>query len=165
MKIKKPLLLLFLIPLFAFTVHKYYLSLTQIEYNEASKSVEVIINVFIDDIETALNDIHKADFQLNTKKEIKDVDTYFFKYVKNHLKFKIDDKAVKYNFIAKEYDDDVVFWYLEIPNIKDVKKITVENTILIDHFSKQQNLVKSKVKGKHKSELLTKKEQIAELKY
>ncbi|MFT4576858.1 MAG: hypothetical protein ACI9SI_001794 [Polaribacter sp.] len=165
MRSKKLFLLLLLIPLFAFSAHKYYLSLTQIEYNSTSKSVEVIINVFVDDIETALNDIHKKNFELNTKDEITDVDSYFFKYVQNHLKFKIDDTTVNYSFIGKEYDGNVVFFYLEIKDIQSVTKIEVDNTILLEHFPKQQNLVKSKVNKKHKSIMLTKKKPVGILKY
>ena len=165
MRSKKLFLLLLLIPLFAFSAHKYYLSLTQIEYNSTSKSVEVIINVFVDDIETALNDIHKKNFELNTKDEITDVDSYFFKYVQNHLKFKIDDTTVNYSFIGKEYDGNVVFFYLEIKDIQGVTKIEVDNTILLEHFPKQQNLVKSKVNKKHKSIMLTKKKPVGILKY
>lgn len=165
MKTKKTFLLLFIIPLFAFSAHKYYLSLTQIEYNSTSKSIEVILNVFIDDIETALNDIHKKSFELTTKNEIANVDAYFYKYVQNHLKLKIDGKDVHYNFIGKEYDGDVVFFYLEITAIQNVSKIEIENTILLDHFPKQQNLVKSKVNKKHKSTLLTKSEQTGTITY
>jgi hypothetical protein len=165
MRSKKLFLLLLLIPLFAFSAHKYYLSLTQIEYNSTSKSVEVIINVFVDDIETALNDIHKKNFELNTKDEITDVDSYFFKYVQNHLKFKIDDTTVNYSFIGKEYDGNVVFFYLEIKDIQSVTKIEVENSLLIKHFPAQQNLIKSKVNKKHKSIMLTKKKPVGILKY
>ena len=64
MKLKKLFLLALIIPLFAFSAHKYYLSLTQIEYNSKSKSIEVIINVFIDDIETTLNKLHNKRFAL-----------------------------------------------------------------------------------------------------
>ena len=165
MKIKKQFLLLFILPLLAFSAHKYYISLTQINYNSKEKSVEVIINVFIDDIETALNDIHTKDFQLTTKDEIKDVDQYFKKYLQEHVTFKINNKVENYTYIGKEYDGDVVFFYLEIKGIESVKSIEVYNSILIKHFPKQQNLVKSKVNKKHKSELLTKNMQKTILTY
>jgi hypothetical protein len=63
---KKVFLLLFIIPLFAFTTHKYYLSLTQIEYKKESQSLQVIINVFMDDIEIALNKFYNIDLKLTT---------------------------------------------------------------------------------------------------
>ncbi len=165
MKIKKLFFLLCIVPFFAFTAHKYYLSLTQIEFNSKNKSIEVIINVFIDDIETALNKIHDKEFELDSKNEPKDSDTYFFEYLKKHVNFKIDGKSVSYNYLGKEYDGDIVFFYLEIKNIETIKNIEINNTILLQHFPEQQNLVKSKVNKKHKSVLLTKKEQIATLKH
>lgn len=165
MKTKQFFLLFLLIPLFAFTAHKYYLSLTQINYNNSSKSIEVITNVFVDDIETVLNKIHSKDLRLNTKKEPTGSDIYFEKYLKNHLHFKIDNKAVSFDYLGKEYEGDIVYFYLEIKNIKRVQSIEIKNTLLVTEFPKQQNLVKSKVNGKHKSILLTKKKNKGLLKY
>lgn len=165
MRIKRLLLLLLIVPLFAFTAHKYYLSLTQINYNSKNKSVEVIINIFIDDLETALTKIHNKKFELDTKNEPEDSDIYFFKYLQKNVKFKVDGKSYNFDYIGKEYDGDVVFFYLEIKNVATLKEIEINNTILLEHFPQQQNLVKSKVNKKHKSILLTKKEQIGVLKY
>ena len=165
MKIKHTFLLLIMLPVLASTAHKYYLSLTQIEYNATSKSVEVIINVFVDDIETSLNKIHTKDLRLNTKKEPNNSDVYFEQYLKNHVQFKIDGTTVSYSYLGKEYDGDIVYFYLEIKNIERIQTIEIKNTLLIADFPKQQNLVKSKVNGKHKSVLLTKENDKALLKY
>lgn len=159
MRAKKLFLLVFVIPFFAFTAHKYYLSLTQIEYNAKNKSLEIIINVFVDDIETALNNIYNKKFELDTKAEPKDSDEYFFKYLQNNVKLKINDKPVSFNYIGKEYDGEIVFFYIEVTGIDSINKIDINNTILIAHFPDQQNLVKSKVNKKHKSLMLTNKEQ------
>ena len=165
MRLKKLLLLVLLVALSAFTTHKYYLSLTQIEYNSKNKSIEIIINVFIDDIEVAFNKIYKNKFELDTKNEPADSGKYFFEYLQKNVKFKIDGKQYNFNYIGKEYDGDVVYFYLEINNISTLKEIEINNTLLLEHFPKQQNLVKSKVDKKYKSILLTKKEQTGILKY
>jgi len=99
MKIKKIYFLLFIIPLLSFSIHKYYLSLTQIEYKSETKSVQIIINVFMDDIETALNKEYSIDLQLTTKKELKDNDVYFKKYLENTLQFKIGIKFLQNTLI------------------------------------------------------------------
>jgi len=156
MKIKNILLLLCVIPLLSFSPHKYYLSLTQIEYKSESKSLQIIINVFMDDIETALNKDYSIDLQLTTKNELTDNDVYFKKYLEQHLHLKIDDLSSSFNYLGKEYDGDLVYFYLEIENINSLKTIEVDNTILIDHFPEQQNLIKSKVYKKYNSILLTK---------
>lgn len=165
MKLKKTYLLLFIIPLLSFSVHKYYLSLTQINYNKETKSIQIIINVFMDDIETALNKDYNIDLQLTTKKELKNNDVYFERYLKEKLFFKIDNLKKEFNYIGKEYDGDLVYFYLEIENINQLKTINITNNVLINHFPEQQNLIKSKVNKKHKSILLTKDENSGILKY
>jgi hypothetical protein len=155
MKIKKAYLILVIIPLLSFSVHKYYLSLTQIEYRSEKKSVQITINVFMNDIETALNKDYNIDLRLHTKKELKNNDVYFIKYLKEKLHFKIDNISKDFEYIGKEYDGDLVYFYLEIENIDKVTSIEIENKILTKHFSEQKNLIKSKVGKKHKSILLS----------
>jgi hypothetical protein len=165
MNFKKIFLLLFIIPLLSFSAHKYYLSLTQIEFKESSKSVQIIINVFMDDIETALNKDNNIDLQLSTKKELPNNDVYFENYLRRKLQFKIDTIAREFKYIGKEYDGDLVYFYLEIENIAKVSSIEVTNKILLKYFPKQENLIKSKVGTKNKSILLSKDQYVELLTY
>lgn len=119
----------------------------------------------MDDIETALNKDYNIDLQLTTKEELKDNDVYFKKYLKEKLAFKIDGVAKEFSYIGKEYDGDLVYFYLEIEKVNKVTNIEVSNTILTKHFPKQQNLIKSKIGKKHKSILLTKEESSGKLNY
>ena len=55
MKVFKFLIIIFIIPLFAFTsMHKYYISVTQINYVKEKESVQITSRLFIDDFENAL---------------------------------------------------------------------------------------------------------------
>jgi hypothetical protein len=119
----------------------------------------------MDDIETALNSDYDIDLQLTSKKELKDNDVYFKKYLAEKLNFKVDGVQKDFNYIGKEYEGELVYFYLEIENIAVVKTIDVTNNILTKHFPKQQNLIKSKVGKKHKSILLTKDENSGKLTY
>lgn len=150
-KIALPLLLFIL----AFSSHKYYLSLTQIEYNKDHKSLEVIINVFMDDVELAINNEYDVDMRLTTKEELKGVDEYFQKYLSNNLKFFINNKAVQYNFIGKEYEGDLVYFYLELELKEDPLSLKVINTLLFDYFEQQQNVIKFKNGSKRQSKILS----------
>ncbi len=115
------------------------------------------MNVFVDDIEKAINTDFGTDLQLNTKLEAKDADTHFKNYLKEHFKVILNDKPYTYDFLGKEYDGNIVYFYLEIKNISSVKSIAIENDVLIQHFSDQQNLIKAKINGARKSLFLTKK--------
>ncbi len=57
---KKYIFILILLPLVAFQTHKYYLSLTKIEYQKETKSIQITARIFIDDLETAFLDIAAA---------------------------------------------------------------------------------------------------------
>lgn len=165
MKINKLLLILLIVPILSFTTHKYYLSLTQIKFKDKAKSVQIITSVFMDDIELALNKDYDIDLQLTTKKELENNDIYFEKYLNSKLTFKINDVAANFKYIGKEYEGDLVYFYLEIENINQVKSIDINNKILTKHFPEQQNLIKSKVGSKNKSVLLTKENHQSKLTY
>ena len=165
MKLQKIFLLLLIIPMLSFSAHKYYLSLTQINFIPESKSIQVIINVFMDDIETALNKDYNIDLQLTTEKELTENDVYFEKYLNEKLRFKVNTVAKKFNYIGKEYDGELVYFYLEIEDINAVNQIEISNKILIKHFPKQENLIKSKVGKVNKSVLLNAENYSEILKY
>ena len=165
MKLDKKILILLLIPLVSFSAHKYYLSLTQINFSPKSKSVQIIINVFMDDIETALNKDYDIDLQLTTEKELKGNDVYFEKYLNEKLHFKVNTIDQKFNYIGKEYEGELVYFYLEIENINAIDQIAISNKILVKHFPKQENLIKSKVGKVNKSVLLDAENYSETLKY
>lgn len=163
---KKNILLLFLtLSLCSFSVHKYYVALTEINYNTKSKSVQMIMNVFVDDIELALNNDYNINAKLNTPQELKNINDYFNKYLSKHFKILINGELKPYNFIGKEYDGDIVFFYLEIENITNLKSIEIKNTVLTQYFSEQRNLVKIKAGNKRESFFLSKEKYKGLLKF
>ena len=152
----KKFVCIFLLFTLAFTSHKYYLSLTQVEYNKEQNRLEVIINVFMDDIEIAVNKEYDVDLRLTTKQELEDVDIYFKKYLLKNLSFLVNDKPVEYSFIVKEYEGDLVYFYIESSVIEDPSALQVNNTILFDYFEQQQNVIKFKNGSKRQSKILSK---------
>ena len=156
MSLLKKLACFFLLTSLAFTTHKYYLSLTQIEYNKDQKSLEVIINVFMDDIELAINKEYGINLKLTTKDELKDADVYFNNYLTKNLTFTIDNQIVTHNYIGKEYEGDLVYFYLEIAVKENPKSLEVFNTILLTYFEQQRNIVKFKNDSKRQSKILSK---------
>ena len=161
----KKIAILFLLFTLAFSSHKYYLSLTQIEYNKDQDSLEVIIKVFMDDIEFAINKEYSVDLRLTTKQELEDVDSYFQKYLRKNLRFLVNKELVNYNFIGKEYEGDLVYFYLEV-NVSDSPvSLEVYNTILVTYFEQQQNIIKFKKGSDRQSKILSKNTNKALLKF
>lgn len=166
MKLKKVYALVVLLPLvFSFTLHKYYLSLTQIEYSKEQASLQIVMNVFMDDIELAVNKENGIDLQLTTQKELPNNDGYFKKYLKDRIQISVNGTQKQFNYLGKEYEGDLVYFYLEIEDINSVKDIHIKNTVLMDYFPDQQNMIKLKVGKKYKSLLLTQKNDKGLLKF
>jgi len=113
--------------------------------------------MFIDDLEFTLNKNHTANLYLATPDEAPNIDTYYENYLNEHLNMLINDRARTYEYIGKEYDDDVVRFYLEITNVEQLISMEIINTSLFRDFEDQQNIIKIKVKKFHKTFYLNKK--------
>ncbi|WP_411893560.1 DUF6702 family protein [Winogradskyella sp. A2] len=152
----KYLLILLTIPLFLSSayLHEYYVSVTNIEYVKEEKSVQIITQIFIDDFETLIRDRFDDRITLDTENESLLVEDYMQRYLSDKLIIKLNGKPVEFNFIGKEYKDDITYCYLEIENIIEVNSIEVKNRVLFDVFMDQQNIIRLKINNKNKSFLL-----------
>ena len=78
------------------------------------------------------------------------------KYIEDNFYVAINSKNTSYSYLGKEYDNDIVYLYLEIANIKKIKSIEVTDTMLMDYFPNQKNIVKLKANDSKKTLFLTK---------
>ena len=136
--------------------HKYYVSVTQIEYVKEQNSLQIISRIFIDDFERLLRERYDESITLAIENEKAVVDNYTERYLKDKLTISIDGRSQKIEFIGKEYEDDIMFVYLEITDVENINALEVSNQVLFDVFEEQQNVVRTKIKGKNKSFILIK---------
>lgn len=142
MTVLKKLLLLLLIPLMAFTLHKYYISLTQIDYKSQEKTLQITMRLFTDDVEKTLNTNFKKEFKLDTPQELATTNQLIAYYINNHFKVIVNGKQLNIKFLGKEYENDLVYFFIEINDVATINSIEIENTILMDEFEEQQNIIK-----------------------
>ncbi|MCF8715823.1 hypothetical protein JM658_13385 [Joostella atrarenae] len=164
---KKYIVLLLILPLLSFGIyHKFYLSVTDINYAEEDQAIQMISRYFIDDLEKLFKERYGIDAQLKTKEELKNIDSYIEKYLHEKFIVSINGEEVTWNFIGKEYDVDVMKCYLEIPKIKSkkIKSISVESKVLFDVYPEQQNVVHININDHKKSFMLIKQNDKAMLK-
>lgn len=155
MKIFKSVLVLALIMSLAFaSAHKYYVSITKIEYVKEQQSVQIITRIFIDDFERLLKERFDDKIVLDVNADETQIDSYIKKYLLSRLKIDINGKQSIINFIGKEYDGDVVQCYLEIEKVESIKSFSIENSVLYDLFNDQKNIVRTHINGKDKSFIL-----------
>ena len=151
----KFILIVFLIPIFAFTIHKYYISLTNIEYKKENNSLQITVKLFIDDLQETINNTYNTNHELTLQNERSVVDSLIVKYSTDHFKIELNETTTKYLYLGKEYDSDAVYLYFEIENIQNFYTIGIQNNMLIEFFPEQKNIVKLNINKKKKSFILT----------
>ncbi len=154
MKIKITLLVLVIAMSSFAAVHKFYVSVTEIEYNEQGESLQIISRVFIDDFEDVLKKRYDQSITLG-ERESAGVDAHIKKYLEQKLQIEVNSKPVSVNFLGKEYDNDMLVFYLEVENVEDLKTIQVKNTVLMDLYEEQKNLIHVEYQNKIQSLVLT----------
>lgn len=139
-----------------FSTHKFYVSVTDIEYKPEQNSLQIISRVFVDDFEDVLSKRFATPLVLLPDEETENADDWIVRYLNQKLNLSINGETLQLNYIGKRYDDDRIYLYIEIENVAAFDSISVENLILTDLFEEQKNLVHLKNKSETKSKVLTK---------
>jgi len=137
-------------------VHKFYVSVTKVEYVQDKESVQMISKLFIDDIEKLLRERYDESITLAEKDEPKEVSYYVDRYLQDKLKISINGEPAIVKFLGREYEDDIMVCYLEVENVSSIQTFEVENKVFFDVFEDQQNIIRTKINGKNKSFILIK---------
>lgn len=155
MKKNKQLLFIIAFALFSFTsVHKYYVSITQIEYVKEKQSLQIISRIFVDDFEKLIRNRYDSNITLNNNEDEVIIDQYVKKYLLEKIDISINGQPKAISFIGKKYDDDIMYCYLEIENIASIKSFEIKNKVLFDLFDDQKNIVRTNINDKNKTFVL-----------
>jgi len=165
MSFYKKILLLIIIPLLSFSAHKYYVSMTIIKHVKEENSIQITMRFFIDDIEKIVNNRFKKEFKLATDEELIETDKFLNIYIHQKFEIKINNQVIEYAFLGKEYDNDVVFFYLESTDINNISSIEVKNKMLLEMFEEQQNYIKLHINDQIKTMILMRENDKEMLKY
>jgi len=157
---------LLFISLSSFTMlHKFYVSVTQVEYDKDQESLQIISRIFIDDIEEILQYRYDETLVLTTPKQQAKVDQYLYQYLQKKLTILVNNEPVVFNFIGTEYDNDLILCYLEVEGVSSLENITISNRLLMELFDEQQNIIHIKKGKKRKSLILEKEKDTGVLKF
>lgn len=142
----------------SFDWHKFYVSVTQIDYVPNKKRVEITSRIFIDDLEKALERKFKKKFYLTTSNEIENAYVLIQEYLKEKIKISINKKSQKIEYLTKEVEGDVLIFYTKIAISKKINTFEIYNSLLTDTYKEQQNIVHLNINGNKNSFLFTNSE-------
>jgi hypothetical protein len=139
-----------------FCLHPIHVTVTEIEFDEKEKSLEIMMRVFIDDYELAMRKhLNQPELDILSPTNGMTVDQMTTSYLKNHFRITLDSKPQNVNYLGHEREGDAFIFYIEVSNVKKFKTIQIMNDILTELHDDQSNLVHVTVRDVVKSLRLT----------
>ena len=117
--------------------HQFFLTTTEVRLSDSQKSLEITIQTFSHDVEALLK---KANFNLanlGSEREDDKIDDFIIDYLSDN--FIIQDYYWRY--LGKKIDGDFTLFFLEIDKFDSQSDVAVFNTIFMDMYSKQKNIM------------------------
>lgn len=154
-KVIYPLIALLFFVATSFEIHKFYVSIYQINYAPEKKMVQITSRIFIDDLNAVLYKKYNKKTFLGDQNESPEDIVLMKKYILEAFSIKINGVQKPINYLSKEIETNVIICYFNIKDISKIKSLEVKNTALFELNSEQQNIIQSTIYGEKQSLLLT----------
>lgn len=128
----------------AFSEHPVYLSTADIDYNTKSNRLEIMLELFPDDLSEALSEESGRSVEIGTKREPVNAEELVVGYLEKRVEFEVNGKAKAFRYIGRELVKERFFVlrvYLEVPNVPRLKTLSMRNSILVHWNEEQKNYV------------------------
>lgn len=166
---KKTVVLLGLVFLFvfnsAFELHKFYVSITQVQFVPSKKRIEITSRIFLDDLNKVLEKKYQKKILTSTKTVSNEEQLILKKYLNDHFKIKVNGQSKAYQFHIVELEEDVAVVYLSVQEVKSVLQLDIQNSLLMDLYADQQNIMHFTGNGEKKSLNFTETSKVQMLKF
>ena len=140
----------------AYSLHPLHISVCDVEYDSQNKSLEIIQRVFLDDLETEIRlDLKQPELDITQPDNGLTLDQMLKAYLFKRLSFTVNEKIMSYNYLGHEIEGEAILCYVEIEKVKKLKSLKVANSILLDVFDDQVNIVHVEVNNNIRSMKLT----------
>ena len=117
--------------------HDIHLSVCDIEYLDSSKKVELTMKIFYDDLLAAVG-LRMGE---ELPEDYKSADELIEKYINNYFVIEVNGVKKTLTYIDSYSYPPAVWSTLEFDQTEEIKEIRILNTILLDLFRDQKNLV------------------------
>ena len=144
-----------IIGLSSFSIHKFYVSLYQVDYAREKKMLQITSRIFIDDLNNAIDKKYGKKIQLGSENET-DADLLLFKkYFSEKFTMKVNGQLKPVQFLSKEMEGDVLICYFKIKDIYKIESLEIYNSVITEGNSEQQNIMHFSILGVKNTLLFT----------
>ena len=147
---------LFCLPGVAGVRHAYHTSLLELRLNPQKQQVELALKVFADDFAAALSQGRPKAVDLRSPDTLPLAELYLHQ----HLKLSIPAGPrqprlpLDVQFLGLQPDKEAYWLYAKVPLPRPTKELLLNQSVLLEQFSDQMNIVNAEGNGKKISALL-----------
>ena len=126
--------------------HDFHVTHTTIYYNADRESLEITVNVAIEDLELALEDQTAKKINIGTNAESESVDQFIEAYFRQRFTLAPNNHLIHYQWVGKEVSQDlhnlyIYFEILECNQNGTIESLLIKNSIFTDILPEQSNIV------------------------
>lgn len=132
----------------SFLLHPFFVTVTDVNHNPKSKTIEISIKIFTDDLEKAILNENKTVLDITNPQNKNRADNLIALYLQKHLKVVLNNKFYPINFVGYQITNEAVWCYLETKKKPKIKTISITNTLLLALYPQQINIINFKAEGK-----------------
>jgi hypothetical protein len=121
--------------------HPFHVSVCDIEFNKEAKALQVSQRMFLDDLEITLNKRYNQRLVIDDPGTISLRDSLLANYLSESLIIIVNGKTHTGNYLGSEIEEDGLWCYIEFEGIRKLKSIEIINTVLLETFDDQANII------------------------
>jgi len=142
-------------------LHPVHLSVTEVNYSDKDRTLQVTSRIFIDDLELSVRKaVREPELDLMRPGGTNTTDRLVADYLQRHIQIKVDGKPALLKYLGHETEDVAIICYLESPVIRKAQRVEVTNTVIQETHSDQSNIVHLTFNGPVQSARLTRDEPV-----
>jgi len=119
------------------SAHQFFLSNTEIQFKSEEERAEILIQVFTHDINVLLENANFKTANLGTDKESDDIDIFLVDYLSDNFII----QEYRWAYIGKEVGVEHTVFFLEIEKFSLSSQIVILNSLFMDLYAQQRNIV------------------------
>ncbi|WP_396144203.1 DUF6702 family protein [Flavobacterium sp.] len=136
-------------------IHKFYVSIYQVNYAPKKKMIQITSRLFIDDVNDALEKKFKKRTYFALENETPEDEVFLKKYFAEKFIIKVNGVSKTINYLSKDIDGNVVICYFSVKDLPKISSVAIENSALMELNEEQQNIIQANINGEKQSLLLT----------
>ncbi len=121
--------------------HPFHVSICDVTYDSNDKHLKISVRLFADDLEIGLSGYTNTPnldlLELDSTK----LNVLLKQYLLETLHFTINKKKLSIQYLGSQKEDNGIWCFLECENLSPFNEISIFNSLLVNFFSDQENLV------------------------